>query len=123
MELQSRETEEPPPSPGHEHIVVRPGYCGGKPHVAGHRVKVQHIAVWHERLGKSPDEIAAEHPGLTLADVHAALTYYYDHQEQIDADMRTDQDYAAVLKAQSPPSLLLQRLISGHAPSDPIPPR
>jgi uncharacterized protein (DUF433 family) len=102
---------------------VRPGHCGGKPHIAGRRVKVQHVAFWHERLGKSPDEIAAEHPGLTLADVHAALSYYYDHRAQIDADIRADQDFAAGLKAESPPSLLLRRLQSGHVPSDPLSPR
>ena len=37
-----------------EYIAIRPDFCGGKPHVAGHRIKVQHIAVWHERLGLSP---------------------------------------------------------------------
>src|SRR5438876_11573268 len=30
-----------------EYVAIRPGYCGGKPHIAGHRIKVQHIAVWH----------------------------------------------------------------------------
>jgi uncharacterized protein (DUF433 family) len=93
-----------------KHIVVIPGHCRGKAHVAGHRIKVQHIAAWHDRLGRSPDEIVAEHPGLTLADVYAALAYYYDHREEIDADMRTDAEFAAGLKAKSPPSLLLQRL-------------
>jgi uncharacterized protein (DUF433 family) len=34
-----------------EYIAVEPGFCGGKPHVIGHRIKVQHIAVWRERLG------------------------------------------------------------------------
>ncbi len=53
----------------------------------------------------------AEHPGLTLADVYAALTYYYDHREQIDADIRGDEEFTAVLKAKSPPSRLLQRFV------------
>ncbi len=90
------------PPPSRPHIVVAPGYCGGKPHVAGHRVKVQHIAVWHERQGLSPEEIVAEHPGLTLADVYAALSYYGDHREQIDADIRADEEFAAGLKEKSP---------------------
>ena len=75
-----------------EYIAVKSGFCGGKPHISGHRIKVQHIAVWHERQGRNPDEIVAEHPGLTLADVHAALTYYYDHPEQIDADIQAMRD-------------------------------
>jgi len=92
------------------HIVVADGFCGGKPHVAGHRVKVQHIASWHEQAGISPDEIVAAHPGLTLADVHAALAYYYDHRAEIDADAAADEDFLASLKNGSPRSLLLRRL-------------
>ena len=94
-----------------EHIAVDPDMCGGKPHVAGHRVKVQHVAIWHERQGKSPDEIVAEHPELTLADVHAALAYYYDHRDQIDADIRADGVFAAGLKTSSPLSLLARRFV------------
>jgi uncharacterized protein (DUF433 family) len=44
-----------------QHIATTPGIAGGKPHVAGHRITVQHIAIWHERLGRSADEIAAEY--------------------------------------------------------------
>ena len=61
-------TETPPttvPAVG-EYIAIRPGYCGGKPHIAGHRIKVQHVAVWHNRLGMSAEEIVATYPGLTL---------------------------------------------------------
>ncbi len=67
------------PPPSRPHIVVAPGYCGGKPHVAGHRVKVQHIAVWHERQGLSPEEIVAGHfrdQGLMLNDyLRAAIRH------------------------------------------------
>ena len=106
-----------------EHIAVVPGYCGGKAHIAGHRIKVQQIVIWHERQGKSPDEIAADYAGLTLSDVHAALAYYYDHRDEIDADLRADEQFVEQLKAISPPSLLLQRLGAAHAPNDSISPR
>ena len=36
-----------------EHIAVVPEYCGGKAHIAGHRIKVQHIVIWHERREKA----------------------------------------------------------------------
>src|SRR5436305_5208463 len=101
MEHQSPQTGVNPPPPGREHIAVQPGYCGGRPHVAGHRIKVQHIAVWHERLGQSPDEIAAGHPGLTLADVYAALTYYHDHRDEIDADIAADERFVAEQRAKT----------------------
>jgi len=105
-----------------EHIVALPGHCGGKPHVAGHRIKVQHVAIWHERQGKSPDEIVAEHPGVTLADVYAALAYYYDHRTEIDDDIRADERFASEMAAKSGMSRLVQRLSSGHGPSDPVSP-
>lgn len=110
MEYQNTEIAIPRPPYSREHIEVMPGHCGGKAHVAGHRIKVQHIAAWHERLGRSPDEIVAEHPGLTLADVYAALAYYYDHRDEIDADIRADAEFAAGLMSNSPFSLLRQKL-------------
>ena len=71
------------------HIEISPGVVGGKPRIAGRRITVQNIAVWHERLGMSPGEIASEYD-LTLADVFAALAYYFDHRESIDQDIRDD---------------------------------
>ena len=61
-----------------QHIECTPGVVGGKPRIAGHRLTVQNIAIWHDRLGLSADEIAGEYD-LPLADVHATLAYYFDH--------------------------------------------
>ena len=66
-----------------QHIEITPGVCGGKPRVAGHRITVANIVIWHERLGKSADEIATEYD-LTLSDVYAALAFYFDNREAID---------------------------------------
>jgi len=85
-----------------EHIEITPGVCGGKPRIAGHRIKVQHVVVWHERMGLSPDEIVSQHPGLTLGDVHAALTYYYDHKGEIEASIREDEEFADKLRGNAP---------------------
>ena len=68
-----------------QHIKITPGMCGGKPRIAGHRITVANIVIWHERLGKSADEIATDY-NLTLADVYAALAYYFDHREAIDCE-------------------------------------
>ena len=35
------------------HIEITPGICGGKPRIAGHRIKVQNIVIWYERMGRS----------------------------------------------------------------------
>ncbi|MHB1037813.1 MAG: DUF433 domain-containing protein [Pirellulales bacterium] len=68
------------------HIEATPGTCGGVPRIAGTRIRVQDVVLWTEQ-GLSPDEIVSGYPHLTLADVHAALAYYYDHREQIDRQM------------------------------------
>lgn len=74
-----------------EHIAVTPGTCGGKPRVADTRIRVQDIVVWHERMGLSVYEIIARYSQLSLASVYAALAYYHDHREQIDAQMQADE--------------------------------
>jgi uncharacterized protein (DUF433 family) len=89
------------------HIESSPEVCGGKPRIAGSRVRVQDIVVWTE-AGWSPDEIVGSFPHLTLADVYAALAYYHDHREAIDRQIREDDDFVAALKAKSGPGLLVR---------------
>ena len=87
------------------HIESSPGVCGGKPRIAGSRVRVQDVVVWTE-AGQSPDEIVGSFPHLTLADVYAALAYYHDHRESIDSQIRDDDDFVTTLKTKSGPGLL-----------------
>jgi uncharacterized protein (DUF433 family) len=84
-----------------QHIETTPGVAGGKPRVAGHRITVQDIAIWHERLGRSADEIATEY-GLSLADVHAALAYYFDHRSEIDRSIAGGNAIADSLRRATP---------------------
>ncbi len=91
-------------------IVSTPGTCGGRPRIDGHRITVEDVAIWHERLGMSPDEIVSAYPTITLSDVHAALAYYYEHREQIDAAIREGEEFVAQMQAQAGPSLLRQKL-------------
>ncbi len=90
------------------HIEMTPGMCGGKPHIAGHRITVQNIVIWHERLGMSADEIANEYD-LTLSDIYAALTYYHDHKKEIDDRMRSDEEFVETMRTTTP-SLVEQKL-------------
>jgi uncharacterized protein (DUF433 family) len=112
-------TEAQPVHSSLEHIEVTPGVCGGKPRIKGHRIKVQHIVVCHERMGMGPDEIVSQHPGLTLADVHAALAYYWDHREQIDADIREGREFADSLRNGAPS--VFDKVRQVNAPDDPLP--
>lgn len=106
-------------------IVSTPGVCGGRPRIDGHRIQVEDVAVWHERQGMSPDQILSEHPSLTLAEVHAALAYYYENRDRIDADLDEAKRYAAEMKAKAGPSLLELRIRSrtNDTQDDPLPPR
>ncbi len=90
-----------------QHIVITLGIAGGKPRIAGHRITVQDIVIWHDRLGKSADEIAAEHD-LSLADVYAALAYYFDHRIEIDQTLDNSQEFIRTLR-ENTPSKLTQR--------------
>lgn len=85
-----------------EHIEITPGLCGGKPRIAGHRIRVQDVVVWHEQMGMSPDEIVSRYPTITLADVYAALTYYHDHLEEIRQQMRESDAFVQELQAKIP---------------------
>jgi uncharacterized protein (DUF433 family) len=90
------------------HIVATPGTLGGKARIAGRRISVEDIAIWHDRLGKDVDEICAEYD-LSPAEVHAALAYYYDHQAEIDHHIKETDAFVKALRASSP-SILAQRL-------------
>ena len=86
------------------HIEITPNVCGGKPRIAGHRITVADVAVWHEKLGQSIDEIANDYH-LTLAEVYAALAYYHDHRADIEAKMETDRRFIARMKKKHPSRL------------------
>ncbi|MEY2395129.1 MAG: hypothetical protein QOF94_1474 [Acidobacteriaceae bacterium] len=75
------------------------------------RIRVAQIVADHLGYGWSAEEIIRQYPHLTPAEVHAALAYYFDHREEIDAEL------AAKLceldrMAQAPPSPLRLRLLA-----------
>ena len=85
------------------------GVCGGKACIAGHRVRVLDVVSWHEHQGMTPDEIVSHIPSITLADVHAALAYYFDHIEEIQQEMRAERAFAEEFRRKNP-SILEARL-------------
>ncbi len=102
------------------HVVITPGICDGKPRIAGHRITVQNVALWHQRGGLSPDEIATRYH-LSLAEVYAAMAYYFDHREEIDAQVVADQKFAEELRSQSV-SPLQSKMAQQNGAHDPLPP-
>ena len=71
-------------------ISRRPDIRGGRPCIAGTGVSVRRIAQWHN-MGQIPQEIVETFGGhLSLAQVHAALAYYYANQAEIDTDLEAE---------------------------------
>ena len=60
---------------------------GGVAWIDDTKVKVVEVILDHLAYGYSPEEIHLQHPHLSLAQVHAAFAYYYDHQEGLDAEL------------------------------------
>lgn len=74
------------------HLELRSGARGVRPYILGHRVRVQDIVPWNEE-GLSADEIVGRVPTISLADVHAALAYYYDHRAEVDRQSSEDEAF------------------------------
>jgi uncharacterized protein (DUF433 family) len=73
-------------------------------------VKVIEVVVDRVAWQWSPEAIQLQHPHLSLAQIHAALAYYYDHQAEFDAQMARDTQEAEALRAQAGESPVAKRL-------------
>lgn len=67
----------------HLYIEKKKGVCGGEPVIKGTRISVS-LIVELERAGHSVDEMVTLYPHITHAQIYDALSYYYDHKEEID---------------------------------------
>jgi uncharacterized protein (DUF433 family) len=78
------------------HISKTPGVCGGKACVDGTRIRVMDIVVLHKR-GVAAEQMLDYYSSrpLTPSEVHAALTYYYDHKDEIEACFEEDRQWEA----------------------------
>jgi uncharacterized protein (DUF433 family) len=92
----------------YRYIVQSPDTAGGKPRIAGRRITVQNVVIWHEQMGFSVDEIASQYD-LQLAEIYAALAYYFDHKAAVDQSIAADEAYVEMMRKQTP-SLLARKL-------------
>jgi uncharacterized protein (DUF433 family) len=74
--------------------------------------KVVEIALDLLAHGWSPEEIHFQHPHLALAQIHAALGYYYDHQGDFDAEIQRSLQQFRQRRAAAGDSPLRSRLRS-----------
>lgn len=92
----------------HPHITSDPAVCGGSPCIARTRFSVRIVVGYILRLGLTPEELQADFPHLSLAAIYDALSYYYDHREEIDAEIKANDELSA--KAERNPSSSPPRL-------------
>ena len=78
------------------------------------RIRVAQIVMDHLGHAWSADEIARQYPHISLAEIHSALAYYYDHREEIDneiqAELRLVKEYATIAR-RSPLAVRLANLV------------
>ena len=106
-----------------KHIEIRKNRRGeDRAYIAGTRVRVRDIYAHSEIHGESPEDIVAALPHLTLAQVHAALSYYFEHREAILDEIRRDDEFVRLMRNKLGPGPLEQKLKGTDAP-DAISPR
>ncbi len=81
----------------HPYIVRIEGVCGGRPVIKNSRIAVRHIAQMY-KTGASVEEVIQAHPHLTAAAVHDAISYYLDHQADIEQEIAENRLEALVAK-------------------------
>jgi hypothetical protein len=76
----------------------------------------------HERQGMTPEAIVVEYPHLTLANIYAALAYYHNHREAVNADIKAEREWYEEMRAKNP-SRVQERLDArkAYATDDPMP--
>ena len=94
-------------------IESQPTVCGGQPCIAGTRIRVQDVFVWHELQGQTADEFVSRFPQLTMADAYAALAYYWDHRDEIQREMQAESNLVTRLR-QSSASPLTEKLAASN---------
>ena len=81
-----------------------------RPWLDDSNTKVIEVVLDHLAYGWNAETIQENHPQLSLAQVYAALAWYYDHQAEIDAEIERQDQRIRALRAASEPSALQRRL-------------
>jgi uncharacterized protein (DUF433 family) len=84
----------------------------GTPWIADANTSVMEVVLDRLAYGWSPEEIHYQHPHLSLAQIHAALSWYYDHQSAMDAEIERDSQEITRLRASAGESPFVKRMRS-----------
>ena len=74
------------------------------------RIRVAQIVMDYVAHGWSPDEMCRQHPYLRPAEAHAAMTYYFDHQDEIDEEIHLEWQHVQQDESQTARSPVFLRL-------------
>ena len=77
----------------YSHITKDPEVCGGRACIDGTRIRVADIACL-QREGYTPQRMLEAYPSLNLAQIHAALSYYYENPKEIEDALKEDREVA-----------------------------
>ena len=89
----------------HPYITIAPEVKSGEPAIVGTRTSVMDIAIRYEFGGMTPDQIIEQFPHLHLAQIHDALSYYYEHKFELGEAYKKDQMLINELKKHYPSRL------------------
>jgi uncharacterized protein (DUF433 family) len=104
------------------HIELRPNRSGqARAYIAGTRVRVQDVYAMAELRGLTADEIVLSLPHLSLAQVYAALAYYFDHRDAILEEVREDDEFVRQFRAMTGPGPLEAKLKRTGGNGDSLP--
>lgn len=97
----------PVASTTYEHVQID---ANSIPIISGTTMKVVELVMAQMAYGWSPEELHFQHPYLTLGQIHSALAYYWDHKEELDADIDRRWQYAEEARQKAGPSPLVAKL-------------
>ena len=78
--------------------------------IAGTTIKVKELVEAQRAYCWSPEEIHVQHRYLRMGQIHSALAYYWDHQQELDADMERRFQSAETLRREAGESALARKL-------------
>jgi uncharacterized protein (DUF433 family) len=82
----------------------------GVPHIVGTTMKVVELVMAQKAYGWSPEELHFQHPYLSMSQIHSALAYYWEHKEELDADIEKRLNFAEQSRQEAGASPLANRL-------------
>lgn len=91
----------------YQHVILNEAKV---PTIAGTTMKVIELVLDSIAYGWSPEELHFQHPYLTLGQIHSALAYYWDHQEELDQDIERRLEFVDQVQQTARPTPLDTRL-------------